>query len=148
MKWLKWSQKAAITECYCNMFGCATKLITLMLSQGKMVQKTTIYGTMCSMKQADECVWLCLEIDFANGMCCFSKPASLLPFETIINSVLKHLCCKNWYHLSLCCCKVLNINRFWFKSSVWKLTLLYKLMWFNYWIVNFLKECNYANYHN
>lgn len=42
--------KAAITECFCNMFGCIMKLISLMLSEGKVLYKAIIDEIVCGMK--------------------------------------------------------------------------------------------------
>lgn len=83
--------KAAISERFCNMFGCASKLITLLLSEGKLIYRGIMYGIVCGMRRPDHCMWLQLELDFSNRRCHFQKLAKLLPFGTILDAVLKKI---------------------------------------------------------
>ena len=83
--------EGAITECFNNMFGCATKLLGIMLSQGKLVDEATVYGITCSMNKFNDSVILCLELDFNTNKCSFYKLCTVLLFDFAVNSILTKL---------------------------------------------------------
>ena len=81
--------EGAITECFNNMFGCATKLLSIMLSQGKLVDEATVYSITCSMNKFNDSVILCLDLDFNTNKCNFYKLCNVLPFDFAVNVI----CC-------------------------------------------------------
>ena len=60
---------AAINECYFNIFGCASRLSTIQLQMGNIVQAVNIYGVVVSMEDPSHAVLLSLSMNFGNGSC-------------------------------------------------------------------------------
>ena len=82
----------AITECYHNMFAGATKIITNVLSQGKVVKRAVMYGIVCNMQQPQKSIMLRLEIDIDQQHCHFFRLLLQVPFSVALNRVLSRLC--------------------------------------------------------
>lgn len=62
----------AVNECYYNMYGGATKLMTIHLGQGKIITKAVMFGIVCNIKHPQKCTLLKIIINSDTQECQFS----------------------------------------------------------------------------
>ena len=82
---------AAINECIYDMFGGATKLITMGLQLGKLVDKAHMYGLLVGMNNTNDAYLLKLEMDFLHNKCEFKIACTKCDFVSGINIILHKL---------------------------------------------------------
>lgn len=58
-----------INECFFNMFGGGTKLVSMSLRQGNVVNKLSMYGIVVSMQDPHNTTILHLQVDFVKSKC-------------------------------------------------------------------------------
>ena len=63
--------KAAVDECVYDMYGAGTKLATMALQSGKIVDKVYVYGLVVAMDKMNAAKLLMLEMNFAHSTCNF-----------------------------------------------------------------------------
>lgn len=61
--------EAAINECAYNMFGAGTRLMTMALQVGKLVEVVNMYGLVAAMDNLSQARILKLTLDFKNATC-------------------------------------------------------------------------------
>ena len=77
----------SINECFYNMFGCATKLITTAMSQGRGVNHAVMFGIVCNMKLPQSAVVLKLDVNIDEKHCHFFRLSQRIPFGIALNSI-------------------------------------------------------------
>ena len=82
---------AAINECVYDMFGGATKFITMGLQLGKLVDKAHMYGLLVGMNDTNDAQLLKLEMDFLHNNCEFKTACTKYDFVSGINIILHKL---------------------------------------------------------
>ena len=73
--------EAAVNKCYYNMFAAGSRLATMQLEMGNIIQSVKMYGVVVSMLDPNHAVLLSVKMDFANGNCdfrCVDKNTRLL----------------------------------------------------------------------
>ena len=83
--------KAAVNECVYDMFGAATKLLTMALDLGKLVDKVHMYGLLVSMKDTNAAGLLKLDINLLYGTCDFKMTHKKYGFIDGANMILHKL---------------------------------------------------------
>ena len=82
---------AAINECFNNMFGSGSRLTTMQLEMGNIVEEVKMYGVVASMEDPDHAVLLSLDMNFSNGSCHFRCVDKAYSFVALMNFILNHL---------------------------------------------------------
>ena len=83
--------EAAINECYYNMFGAGSRLATMQLEMGNVVESVKMYGVVVSMQDPNHAVLLSVKIDFASNTCDFRRVDKKYSFIELMNLILTHL---------------------------------------------------------
>ena len=81
----------SINECFYTMFGCATKLITIAVSQGRVVNRAVMFGIVCNMKLPQSAIVLKLDVNIDERHCHFFRLSQRIPFGIALNSILAKL---------------------------------------------------------
>ena len=79
---------AAINECVYDMFGGATKLITMGLQLGKLVDKAHMYGLLVGMNNTNDAQLLELQMNFLHNKCEFKIACTKYDFVNGTNIIL------------------------------------------------------------
>ena len=83
--------EAAINECFYNMGGKASKIVTEMLQLGHIVDRLTMYGIVCSMDEPRHAIFLMMNWDFQTSKTVFKKLPQNMPFVHALHWALKTL---------------------------------------------------------
>ena len=78
-------------QCVYDMYGAGTKLITMALQLGKIVDKVRMYGLLVAMKDTSAAYILKLDMNFLHGLCNFTKSCQKYEFIEGINVILHQL---------------------------------------------------------
>ena len=90
---VKQLNQAAINQCFYNMFGRGTRLATMVLCMGKLVNKVIMYGLVSAMEDRSSVKILQLEINFITSECHFRMLTGKYGFEEGLNMLLNKLLC-------------------------------------------------------